>query len=425
MSPSPRSLVPALITSTTMRSARRRLAGLKRQLTGAKPLVRYFHQTDDPYSWLAVQALPHLEATYNVQIVPFLVPPPDDAAAPDRARLRQWSLRDAQTLAHGLGLSPPPATRPDAAQIEAAEAALAGIRDARSFALTAANTEAAWRAGEALPTPTGDPQTARAQGEKERRRLGHYLGGTFHFESEWYWGLDRLGYLEARLAGISLRELKPFVPRREVELTPGPLNRRPVLEAYISLRSPYSYIAMERLIALADTWQAELRLKPVLPMVMRGLQVPLAKRLYIVRDTKREAERLGLPFGRIADPVGRPAERGLAVTFHAMKQGKGAEFARSFLKGVMAEGIDAGTTSGLARLCQRAGLTTADMDAALANTGWRAEAEANRETLLSLGIWGVPAFRVDDRPAHWGQDRLWAVEEDLREAAAGRFQFSV
>ena len=33
--------------------------------------------------------------------------------------------------------------------------------------------------------------------------------------------------------------------------------------------------------------------------------------------------------------------------------------------------------------------------------------------MLALGLWGVPSFRVDDRPARWGQDRLWAVERDL------------
>lgn len=44
-------------------------------------------------------------------------------------------------------------------------------------------------------------------------------------------------------------------------------------------------------------------------MIMRGLPVPRAKRLYIVRNTKREAEALGLPFGPIADPVGGPTAR--------------------------------------------------------------------------------------------------------------------
>ncbi|MCC5980578.1 MAG: DsbA family protein [Oceanicaulis sp.] len=337
--------------------------------------------------------------------------------APDRERLTRWSLRDAQTLAAGLGLALPPATLPDADGVRAAEAALSGIRDARAFAATAAAIETAWRKGEAVPEATGDPERTLARGVRERQRLGHYLGAMFHFDGEWYWGLDRLHYLEERLAAINGRAVEYFTPRREVTLQPVTPLRQAVVEAFISLRSPYSYIAMARLIALAEAHNAELRLRPVLPMVMRGLPVPTAKRLYIVRDTKREAERLGLPFGLIADPVGRPAERGLAVTFHAMKTGKGVAFAHSFLKGVFADGIDAGSRKGLLRLCERAGLTAADMEAVLADASWREEAEANREAMLALGIWGVPAFRVDDRPAHWGQDRLWAVEDDLKDPA--------
>lgn len=414
-----RSLGPALVTSPAIRSLQRRLAAARRRVTGARPVVHYFHQADDPYSWLAARALLHLEESYDVTVHPFLVPAADQAAAPDPERLREWALRDAQTLARGVTLTPPPSRLPDASETRAAEAALAGISDARSFSAISAAIEASWLAGSPLPEASGDPVEPRERGAKLRARLGHYSGAMFHFEGEWYWGLDRLGYLEDRLMTVCGWTAAHFAARREVVLQPGPLNRQPVLEAYISLRSPYTWLAMDRLTALAQTYRAELRLRPVLPMVMRGLPVPTPKRLYIVRDTKREAEWLGLPFGLIADPVGAPAERGLAVTFHAMKSGQGAAFARSFLKGVFAEGIDAGTRQGLLRLCERAGLSAADMDAALADERWRVEAEANREAMLSLGLWGVPAFRVDDMPAHWGQDRLWAVEDDLRKAAAG------
>jgi 2-hydroxychromene-2-carboxylate isomerase len=48
----------------------------------------------------------------------------------------------------------------------------------------------------------------------------------------------------------------------------------------------------------------------------------------------------------------------------------------------------------------------------LADPGWRGTAERNREELFSLGLWGVPSFRVGDL-AVWGQDRLWAVQEAL------------
>lgn len=422
MRPAARSLIPALIASKRVRAAQRGLAALRRRLSGARPVVRYFHQADDPHSWLAARALGHLADRYGVEVHPCLVPPPDAAAAPDRERLQAWSLRDAQTLAAGLGLDPPPSHAPTADQVRAAQAALAGIDDPHQFAAVSAAIEAAWGNGAAMPGPSGDAQAALASGAALRARLGHYLGAAFHFEGEWYWGLDRLGYLETRLAAITGRKAEPFSQRLEVSAAAWAGDTasglRPRLTAFVSLRSPYTWLAMDRLMALAEGYNADLRLRPVLPMVMRGLPVPRAKRLYIVRDTKREAEQLGLPFGRIADPVGRPAERGLAVLFHAMTLGRGPQFARAFLKGVFADGIDAGTARGLDFLGAQAGLTPADVRAGLADDSWRAQAEANREAMLALGVWGVPAFQVDDRPAHWGQDRLWAVERDLQAAHA-------
>jgi 2-hydroxychromene-2-carboxylate isomerase len=422
MKPAARSLIPALIASKRVRAAQRGLAALRRRVSGAHPVVRYFHQADDPHSWLAARALGHLADRYGVEVHPCLVPPPDAAAAPDRERLQTWSLRDAQTLAAGLGLDPPPTQAPTADQVWAAQAALAGIDDPHQFAAVSAAIEAAWRDGAAMPGPSGDAAQALASGAALRARLGHYLGAAFHFEGEWYWGLDRLGYLETRLAAITGRKAEPFSQRLEVSAAAWAGDTasglRPRLTAFVSLRSPYTWLAMDRLMALAEGYNADLCLRPVLPMVMRGLPVPRAKRLYIVRDTKREAERLGLPFGRIADPVGRPTERGLTVLFHAMTQGRGPQFARAFLKGVFADGIDAGTARGLDYLGAQAGLTPADISAGLADDSWRAQAEANREAMLALGVWGVPAFQVDDRPAHWGQDRLWAVEHDLQAAHA-------
>jgi 2-hydroxychromene-2-carboxylate isomerase len=168
-----------------------------------------------------------------------------------------------------------------------------------------------------------------------------------------------------------------------------------------------------RVVELARCYEAQLRIRFVLPMVMRGLPVPREKRLYILRDTKREAERLGMPFGRIADPVGVPTERGLAVLHHAMAADKGPEFLWSFLRGVWAEGIDAGSDPGLRTIAARSGLDATAVSAALDDQSWREVANRNREEMLALGLWGVPSFRVDDRPARWGQDRLWAVERDL------------
>jgi 2-hydroxychromene-2-carboxylate isomerase len=417
-----KSLAPRLITSPALRGAQRALAAAARRLSGRRPVVHYVHQVDDPHAALAVRALPHLEATYGVQVAPFLVSPPPAEAAPDRDRWRDWALRDAALLAGGLGMEAPFATAPVPARIAAAQAALAGCASAESFTATAAAIDAAWRGapGAHLPEPTGDGQAACALGDNLRARLGSYLGGAFHFEGEWYWGLDRLSYLEQRL-GASRTGARLFAPRLEAGAA-GQTAAAPGvgMEAFVSLRSPYTYIAVPRLAALARATGAALTLRPVLPMVMRGLPVPLAKRLYIVRDVKREAERLGLPFGAIADPVGPPTERGLAILCAAIAQGQGEAFLLSFLQGVFADGIDAGTDKGLARICARAGISPQAMAKALSRDNWRAETEANRAEMLAAGVWGVPCFRVVAQgapgPMLWGQDRLWALERALATA---------
>lgn len=372
--------VSALITSPRLRALGRRRHALMRRLFGRRPVIHYFHQAGDPYSVLAIQAVPLLRARYDVDVEVHAVSAPDMAAAPEPDMLKAYGLRDA-------GLS----------------ARLAG------FALDADISALA---------PDASPK-ALAAGDRLRRKLGHYLGAVFSFEGEWYWGLDRLDFLEERLVPFRRADApKGFIaPRREVMLAPVKAPARaPVFEAFISFRSPYTYLAIERVTKLAAHYGADLRWRFVLPMVMRGLPVPLAKQLYIVRDCKREAERLGLPFGRVADPVGAGAERGLAVLHHAIPVAKGAAFAQSFLQGVFAEGIDAASDAGLIRLAARAGLDEAFVKKALADPSWREVAEQNRSDMFAGGAWGVPSFRVEGGAMHWGQDRLWVVEEELRAA---------
>ena len=414
-----RTRVTALLTSRVYRQLRRSTAALIRRIKGQAPVVHYFHQVDDPYSDLAVRALPHLVGRYPITLVPHLVSAPDAGAAPEPQRLVEWSLRDAADLARALNLeSPPWQTAPDASAVVQAQAALAGITDPVRFADIAAKQQPA----EPDLAASDLADTALQEGNALRQALGHYLGGMFYFEGEWYWGLDRLPYLEQRLQTLSRNNtVAPFVSRLEcsvdeTQAVPAHTQQRPVLDLYFSFRSPYSWIALPRVFALARRYNAQLNLRFVLPMVMRGLPIPESKRLYIVSDTKREAERVGLPFGLIADPVGKPTERGLAVLHHAIQAGKGEAFALSFMRGVFAEGISARSDSGLLTLCTRAGITEAQMQAALADASWRAVAEANRGEMFALGIWGVPGFRVNKGSAHWGQDRLWLLEQQLRQA---------
>ena len=165
--------------------------------------------------------------------------------------------------------------------------------------------------------------------------------------------------------------------------------------------------------ALAEAYGATLKLRYVLPMVMRGMKVPRKKGFYIMSDVMREAERRGIPFGNAVDPVGEPVERGCAILEEAIQRGKGFEFAQSFLTGVWSEGLNAGTDRGLKKITERVGLSWAEMKPLIGTDGWRPVAEVNREEMFKYEIWGVPSFRVGE-VAVWGQDRLWVIEDALK-----------
>lgn len=135
-------------------------------------------------------------------------------------------------------------------------------------------------------------------------------------------------------------------------------------------------------------------------------------RYAVTFDVAREARSRGIPFGKLNDPVGQPVERGLAVIEHAIGLGKGQDFVASFLRGVWSQGADAGSDKGLRKLVEAAGLDWAEAQKALFNSTWRQIAEANRAEMFSLGLWGVPSFRVGQTVV-WGQDRLWAVQAAL------------
>jgi len=148
-------------------------------------------------------------------------------------------------------------------------------------------------------------------------------------------------------------------------------------------------------------------------MIMRGLPVPGIKGRYITIDTKREAEQVGLPFGVIVDPVGKGVERAIAVLHRAIPLGLGEVFAENTLRGSWAQGVDLTTDAGLKGVARASGLSDEIVDAALEDETWRQPAEVNRQALFEAGLWGAPSYSVNGRPAHWGQDRLWALEEDI------------
>jgi 2-hydroxychromene-2-carboxylate isomerase len=411
-----------------MRDLRRAVHATRRRISGRPPTVHYFHQVDDPYSHLAAQLCAPLATRYRVDLVPWLVPSPEDEATPERARLRAYALRDAGRLARRFRLRYPQRPQfPTPELVAHGQAALtAAIRGGRFADLAPAIGSALWHGDDNNATNGAQPEARQAEveraladGQALRRRLGHYFSAMFYFEGEWYWGVDRLHHLETRLAALGLDKVGTTAPQlagyqKEQLAQSLATDRRLLIEFWFSFRSPYCYLAVPRVVELARHYGADLELRFIMPMIMRGLPVPSAKQMYIMRDTKREADMLDVPFGTMVDPRGEGIERANAVLYRAIAAGLGERFTELAFAGVFVKGSDLTTDAGLFALTRECGLRDDDVRAALADQAWRPVAEKNRIGLLDAGLWGAPTYRVDGMPAHWRRDRSGSRNDQLK-----------
>lgn len=187
------------------------------------------------------------------------------------------------------------------------------------------------------------------------------------------------------------------------------------VEYFFSFRSPYSYLSGPRAFSLPERFDIRLDFRGVIPMMMRGQSVPKAKALHTLRDVDREARRLGMPFGRIHDPLGEGAMRCLVISELAKDRGLAPAFVLGASRAIWAEAVEVASDDGLRPVCESAGLDWEDCEHALADPEMLDRVEANTAALAALGQWGVPVFRFGDE-IFWGQDRIEDLETELREA---------
>ena len=415
------------------RLAKRRARAEKKRIRSGEPhVVEYFHQVEDGYSHLAAQVLRDLAARYDIQLVCHLVSLETGDNLPEPDLLLELSRYDASHVAPHYGLSfPGEGNIPNGPQRTLAESILAA-QSQDSFAEVAVSVgEALWAGDDqALEELAGrhgraTPEQVRQRldtGNGRRHKLGHYSGAMFYYGGEWYWGVDRLYHLEQRLAALGA-DRQPgqalFVPRPTVEPPAGKDDGSLTLEVYPSLRSPYTSISFDRAVQLARDTGVKLVVRPVLPMVMRGVPATREKGMYIFFDTAREAREAGVPYGNFYDPIGEPVRRAYSLYPWACEQGRGTELLSSFLKAAFAQGVNTNTDKGLQRVVEQAGLDWRQAKPLVGQPGWQDELETNRLAMYDSGLWGVPSFRLLDAQgkevlALWGQDRLWLFAREIQ-----------
>ena len=371
----------ALLSSKVMSRCLNFLNGLPRRVHGATPVVEVFLDRIDPYSQLVAQVLPQLQKRFRIDLKVWEVSNRNSAMFPEAELWQKNAEKDSQSLA-------------------------------RLYQL-------------ALPSPEQIPafDSSLEEGETRRKKLGHYLSAMLWFEGEWFWGLDRLDHLERRLLKIGCQndqhESVTFHRTASHSYLGQPADvvdpKQPLI-FYFSMRSPYSYLALERAVALTRHYKVPLDIRPLLPMVMRGVPVPPQKKMYIFRDTCREARKLGIPYGRVADPLGAGVENCYALFDYARSCGRGTEFLLAYARAVNAEGVHSETVKGLKYILSKVDLEWHDAQAYLKKDDWREWADQHCKELYEQGLWGVPSFVYKEGQSCWGQDRLWLVERWFLEA---------
>jgi 2-hydroxychromene-2-carboxylate isomerase len=422
------------VSSDLLRDIKRQVHLVKRKSQGQPATLDIFLKTDDPYSYLLLQALPFIEKRFEVIFKFHVFQEIDCDMFPRLDMWLDYTKYDAYHLAKLYDFRFPSQDELPVINKELTNKlslALVNIESHKEFIPKSIKLfEQYWFDA---TTPALDDALVKQNQLKLSENFalltqsGHYLGAMIYFEGEWYWGLDRLDHLEKRLIGLGLTHSKKesvHFDRTYETFCKAPSSdmggdKQTPLILYWSARSPYSYIALERAIMLCAHYKIPLLIKPVLPMMMRGMNVPDTKKIYIFLDTKREASKLGLPYGCVADPLGAAVERCYSLVEYAKSENKYHDFLLSFATGVNSQGIRAETDRGMKTIVTRCGLDWNTAKHKLKEQSWRVWADKNLDEMYLVGCWGVPTICY--RGYHfWGQDRFSIIENHILKDNQGK-----
>ncbi|HKN09976.1 MAG TPA: DsbA family protein [Pseudomonadota bacterium] len=205
-------------------------------------------------------------------------------------------------------------------------------------------------------------------------------------------------------------------------------------DLFWSFRSPYSYLVTPRLAEFERGYDVKANVRPVYPIAVRipGFfkQVNPMWPLYLLRDTARIAEMLGMPFEWPSpDPIVMDMATGevpkqqpyihrlTRLGVAAAARGRGLPFLAEVSRVIFGGVRDWHLGDHLARAAQCAGLDLAELHREIARDPDRYEARIaeNEAAQKQAGHWGVPLMVFNGEP-FFGQDRFdvlkWRMERN-------------
>jgi 2-hydroxychromene-2-carboxylate isomerase len=194
------------------------------------------------------------------------------------------------------------------------------------------------------------------------------------------------------------------------------------LEFFFDCSSPWTYLAFDRIEALAAETGARLVWKPIVvgfvfnavnPSVyeQRARPVP-AKARYYAKDLRDWFRLQGLELGKPAVfPVNSvKAMRGALV---ALDAGRLPAYARAVFERYWRDGRDISREDVLAEIADEVGLEPDAFLAELASTACKERLRANTDELIARGGFGSPTMFVNGEDMYFGNDRLVLVRAAL------------
>jgi len=193
------------------------------------------------------------------------------------------------------------------------------------------------------------------------------------------------------------------------------------IEFYFDFSSPYSYLASEKIEALAARHGRRVQYKPILlgaafqvagtrPLV----DIPL-KGEYSKRDLVRSARFEGVPF---ALPQPFPVATVGAARAHLWLSDRDPARAQAFVhaafRAYFAQGRNIAQSDVLEQVLREVGADPTEVLPAIQQPAIKERLRAQVDEALARGVFGAPFMFVDGEP-FWGHDRMPQVERWLAE----------
>lgn len=183
--------------------------------------------------------------------------------------------------------------------------------------------------------------------------------------------------------------------------------------------SPYCYLASEKIDALAERFDREVRWRPVLlGAIFKYLGTVPVTRLpgqhdYAFHDFGRSARFLGVPFRMpMRFPVASQVPARAYYWLHARDGARARQFAHSVFRSYFVEGRDISEPPVVLNIAAAQGIDPTELSSAIEDPTIKDKLRQETDAAIEIGMFGAPWITVDGE-CFWGTDRLPQIERWL------------